>query len=463
MGVANFVVYLSESEGSIKERALPLISVCAELVRRNHRCRFIARRSEVVVAGFSNLAPRRVVEKIQAEVLVDIETTPEEVITRVVTELEEAGGRVVGIVDVMARRGASIFLEQGVPYYATFSGTVASLASAGAIRSLWYRTHALAARRVFDGCVACFSSSLEEEQTGCLPATPDKVHLVRSFGPPRDVLPDTELDSLFDEDDRPVVLVAIGHDDLHSLTAPGIRALYQGLALNKHRWRVVWHVANVAVYEDARLADEADPPSDDWFRATHTLWLPQLSLLAKRDVRCLVTDCAWTDVTDALSCAVPILAAPITLEQRDNALFCKTLGVARVLDTVDPTVRRFQPPNDPEIRMAERITPALVSRHLLDLLKPQAPAQLRALSLQLNAYSQPDDVGSAFVATVLEADHHDGTLDDHLRATTTLETTTISKRSADYYVCVAPDPNFFCHVPSFLRSVEQEEEPSPRQ
>lgn len=434
---------------------MPLVCVCSELLQRGHDCKFLAYDDhyEAVVAAFGAVSSRRLRDHILSVVM---ESVRHDGLGRALATIT-TGRRVVGVIDVLG--AASELLRLGVPYYVAYAGTISTLAALGVVdlawhditlyASFWLRRLAVvklrretdaeqaklaeAARRVFDKSVACFCSSFEPGLLApdvCLARRPsDRVRLVRSFGPSPDVLPDVPALQSFFESDRGIVLVSVGTEDVYTLTAAGIRSLYGALA--EGRWNVVWKIANRAVFDEARV-HEIREPSDDWFFATDD-WIPQLAILRNPKTVCLVTHCGWNSVTDAMSCGVPILAAPLAADQLLNADFICRLGIAVKLDSADPdapacasTAARLAAPAPPSARQPERFSTRDARDALLALTEPHGALQLQALSIQVNAFTSPDDYGASLVATTLEADLEDGTLADAFNAIPEDDTATIT-------------------------------------
>lgn len=446
---------------------MPLVCVCSELLQRGHDCKFLAYEEhyETVVAAFGAVSSRRLREHILSVVMVLVRRSErEDGLGRALATIA-TGRRVVGVIDVLARWASSELLRLGVPYYVAYAGTVSTLAALGIVdlawhdlalyASFWLRRLAVvklraetddeqsrlaeAARRVYDKSVACFCSSFEPGLLApdvCLARRPDdRVRLVRSFGPSHDVLPDVvepALERFFDSD-RGIVLVSVGTEGEYTLTAAGVRSLYGAVA--DGRWNVVWKIANRSVFDEARIHDIREP-SDDWLFVTDD-WIPQLAILRNPKTVCLVTHCGWNSITDALSCGVPILAAPLAADQLLNADFICRLGVAVKLDSADPdapacasAAARLAAPAPPTTRKPERFSTRDARDALIALTEPHGAFQLQALSVQVNAYTSPDDYGASLVATTLEADLDDGTLADAFNAIEddVAPTFTLSKR-----------------------------------
>jgi len=438
-----FVFYTSQDARVSLEQAVPLVCTCAELVGRGHRCRFLARGAEVasIVGTFTCYASRPVVERVEG--LVEAMTSSVEESFGALVEAEGATS-VVGVADAYATAWSAMCRRHGVAYYATFPGPLRQLRKVLA-RPLFSSEPEV--RATLDAAVAVFASSLETEVECFSARVPENAHLVRSFGPaPASVPLGTVLDGLDASSERGVVVVACGQ-----LTAPGLRALYQGLALCRDKLVVLWHVADERVFERARLDDEAVPPSADWFLPVRDS-RPRLSVLASARVLCLVASCDWADATDALCCGVPVLALPLTPDQRAVANYlARDLGVASLLDSVDPDCREKALPTPPDKRQPERFTPADVAATLLALSAPDSKFHINSLSLQVNFYSNKDDFGSSLVATIIENDIDDGTLAhaqaDALRhpfdpdQDAIIHTTTLTSAKATFFGC---SDDFIC-------------------
>lgn len=413
-----FVFYTAIDARQSLEQALPLVSVCVEMLKRGHECTFLVREDEMdaMQEAFESLCSQSLPVK---PALVKIAhgfrremgggDPPElwEALERLVSAAGSST-RLVGMVDTLAAECATIFLTYGVAYYVTFPGTVSKLKRL-LNWSLWRKRPCAAAVQVFDGAVACFVSSIDPVDSQCFaPEPPERVHLVRSFGPPPSVMPDCDTLGRFAlEEGRGVVIVACSQ-----LTSRGVRSLFQGLAQCRHQIAVIWFCANREIFDDADLDEEPDPPTEDWFVLVEKP-RPKPSLLASAKVVCLASSCDWYEATDAIAHGVPVLAVPITPDQHANANVLAELGVARVLDSVDPDAPDVFPPfppAHPQLRQAERFTPAHVARAILDISAQDSRFQISALSLQINYFSNPDDFGASLVATILESDIDDGTL-----------------------------------------------------
>lgn len=413
-----FVFYTSVDARHSLEQALPLVSVCVELLKRGHYCTFFVRECEMnaIEEAFASLNSQAL--QVQPALIkvahgfrreLGGEDPPEmwEAVERVVSAVGTST-RLVGVVDILATECARIFLTYGVAYYVAFPGTVRKLKRL-LTWSLWRKRPSAAAIQVVDGAVACFVSSIDPVDNQCFaPEPPEKTHLVRSFGPPPSVMPDCDTLGRFAlEEGRGVVIVAC-----NQLTSRGVRSLFQGLAQCRHRVAVIWFCANREIFDEADLDQEPDPPAEDWFALVDKP-RPKPSLLASAKVVCFASSCDWYEATDAVAHGVPVLAVPITPDQHANANILAQLGVARVLDSVDPDAPDVFPPHPPahrQLRQAERFTASNVADAILDICAQDSKCQISALSLQINYFSNPEDFGASLVATILESDIDDGTL-----------------------------------------------------
>lgn len=406
-----FVFYSSVDACTSLEHSLPLVCVFSELVQRGHRCTFLVRSKDeatALIAVFDSVSPRGVWDRGSLCVM---ESMGESVVELTATS------SVVGVVDFMARDFVEVLSRYGLAYYVTFPGTLKMLKkfAFGGGGFFGSRRPRSPFSEVSENSVACFVSSIEavevDAATCFFPETvPENVYFVRTFGSSPSIVGDQYLEK---DENRAAVVVSCGY--LSKKRREGLSALYQGLALCRDKLVVFWH---------------GDPPPEEGEDSSAS-WLirmkdarPRLSLLASAKVVALVTNCDWSDVTDAVCCGVPLLALPLTDDQLNNSRTAADLGVCEILDCRE-TERCF--------------TPQRLASKILALSAAESKYQIHALSLQVNHFSNPEDYGSGLVANVVENDLEDGTLAkaqaDTLRRIASLDdsvqtTTLSSKKSA---------------------------------
>lgn len=346
-----------------------------------------------------------------------------------------------GVIDIFSSAAARALLKRKVPFYVTLPGPPTFAALCG-VRGVGLRPGEylpyLAFRMVpsivklmkqfkatvkesCDPARAIFSSGIEIDS--CFGRSGDKVlHFVRTFSDRRQHTPiDSFPDSIrrfFDTsssppsaeyDPLPIVVCSSSTLEFQSLTAVGLATLYRALRRGRDRWRVVWRVGHRESYEEA-MANVGDRSRDDeWFTACDT-WIPQVALLSHPQVKCFVSHMGWNGTNEALMSGTPILATPVGADQPENAALCKKLGVAIVLDTVDPNSSFTTPPRDVPFRPPERFDVDSAYQSLRAILEPDSSYQQAALRVQ-QKYFQGDGlddeahgIGPGAVVAAIEAD-----------------------------------------------------------
>jgi len=473
-----------DASGLKECEAVPLVTICVELVERGHACRLVVTEAEearalTLARGVLRL---NVLEEIKKSIVVapeSLTTTTTEVspiITSLVASTE--GGSLVGVVDLVSGRASALAFEAAkVPYFAAFSGGLAStLAVIGILpptvapqtcASVWLRKQSImlyedvtaqrllqesteATRReealkTYRSASGCFVATFEDAEAptfyeyfvpglkrstpsfgaaagpgaggGPVDSSSSSLQFCRHFGPKKVVPASHPLLKLHDE----VILVQVGTDEDTGLTPAGTRALFDGLKSAKDATAtrasvgVLWRVSNPALFKEAIHPGEEEllvaktNHRDNWLATTdQTLSLP--SLLAHPKVKCLVTDCAWTDCADALRFGVPILAVPIDHEQKLNAQKLEQLGAAVVLEGALDAVTDalfLNPPTAPDIRSPEKFGRRVVAKALLRLLAPIGKLRGTAKKIQKKHFSSDKKrrcpSGAAFIADTIEA------------------------------------------------------------
>jgi len=402
----------------------PLVSIAAALLERNDvDVRFLVRHSQIglltklfaacgvskanlggVLVGIDddrdNEMAVRLAEARGGNIplpVLELNETRQEIISRAIESLGlQETDDVVGVADMFSLGAARAFKAMGAPFVMTIPGPAALLSVLGplpatnlddlfermslrlkpSLRAKTYELRAVMEEMVND-CALCFVSSFDEtasRQATCMPtlaSLPEKVHLVRTFGSmttPKKALEEniTPTIAAFLQGALPVVVVTGSTVSEMGPSPYGLRTLYDGCALGKDKWRVVWRICNQAVFEAANI-----PSCDeDWI--TFVDWLPQAALLAHANVKCVCTHMGWNSTTEALASGTPMLGVPIAADQPMNAQLAARLACGIALDSADLSIPPFGMPSDPLTRDPERFSARQVHDALARILAPDS-------------------------------------------------------------------------------------------